>query len=220
MCNSIMAIDETMSRTSNTGQKRLNDPEVNTYIDELSLSISKSKITLHRDRLKLEQAFGEAKGHALWVRYADRFNKDLRLALDTKARSLKVNEVDRNLKTAYIYGDGGVGKSQLARAMARILSNDDGNYYAAAAPDKGKTFDFSGGYNGENVTVLDDCKSSAFDLRTFFSIFDPHQYSLSNSRNYDKNWLSDYAFLLILLLKNLKAFTIFSILISEDEIGS
>ena len=54
MCNSIMAIDETMSRTSNTGQKRLNDPEVNTYIDELSLSISKSKITLHRARLKLE----------------------------------------------------------------------------------------------------------------------------------------------------------------------
>ena len=25
--------------------------------------------------------------------------------------------------------------------------------------------------------------------------FDPHQYSLSNSRNYDKDWLSDYAFL-------------------------
>lgn len=56
MCNSIMAIDETMSRTSNTGQKRLNDPEVNTYIDELSLSISKSKITLHRARLKRDNS--------------------------------------------------------------------------------------------------------------------------------------------------------------------
>lgn len=64
-----------------------------------------------------------------------------------------------------------------------------------SAPDKGKTFDFSGGYKGENVTVLDDCKSSAFDLRAFFSVFDPYQYSLSNSRNYDKDWLSDYAFL-------------------------
>ena len=26
-------------------------------------------------------------------------------------------------------------------------------------------------------------------------MFDPYQYSLSNSRNYDKDWLSDYAFL-------------------------
>lgn len=189
------SIDETMSRTSGTNKKRPNDPEVNYYIDELSFNISQSKITLHRARLKLEQDFGGAKGHALWARNAGRFNDDLRLALADKARSLKVNDVDRNLKTVYIYGDGGVGKSQLARAMARILSNDDGNYYAAAAPDKGKTFDFSGGYKGENVTVLDDCKSSAFDLRAFLNVFDPHQYSLSNSRNYDKDWLSDYAFL-------------------------
>ena len=187
-------IEDAMSRGSNIGKKRLNGPEVNDYIDDLSARISKSKITLHRARLKLEEDFGEAKGHALWTRYSDRFDKDLRLALDDKARSFKVHD-NRNLKTTYIYGVGGVGKSQLARAMARQLSNDDGNYYAAAAPDKGKTFDFTGGYKGENVTILDDCKSSVFDLRAFFSVFDPYQYSLSNSRNYDKAWLSEYAFL-------------------------
>lgn len=188
-------IDETMSRTSGTNKKRLNDPEVNDYIDKLSFDISKFKITLHRARLQLERDFGDVKGHALWVRNSDRFDKDLRLALADKARALKTGDVDRNLKTAYIYGDGGTGKSQLARAMARILSTDDGDFYAAAAPDRGKTFDFTGGYKGENVTVLDDCKASAFDLRAFFSIFDPHQYSLANSRNYDKDWLSSYAFL-------------------------
>lgn len=189
-------IDEMMSRsTSNTGKKRLNDPEVQSYIDELSLSISESKVTLHQARLQLKRDFGNVKGHALWTRYADRFDKDLRLALSDKARLLKTGEVDRNLKTAYIYGAGGTGKSQLARAMARILSTDDGTFYAAAAPDRGKTFDFTGGYRGESVTVLDDCKASAFDLRAFFSIFDPYQYSLINSRNYDKDWLSNYAFL-------------------------
>lgn len=123
--------------------------------------------------MKLEQDFGEAKGHALWVRYSDRFDKDLRLALATKARSLKTSDVDRNLKTAYIYGDGGVGKSQLARAMARLLSNDDGNYYAAAAPDKGKTFDFSGGYKGENVTLSVYSRNPLDNLRSSQSSVNP-----------------------------------------------
>jgi energy-coupling factor transporter ATP-binding protein EcfA2 len=187
------SIQDVMSRSAKSGKKRLNDKELIDYIDDLSVSIAKGRLTYHQAQVKLERDFGESKGHALWIRYNDRFDRDLKFALSEKARNAKIN--NRDLKTFYISGPGGAGKSQLAKGMALLLSNDDGNYHTAAASDKNKTFDMASSYKGENVSVLNDLSGSSFSLRAFFDNFDPHQYQPVSSRNYDKDWLPDYAFI-------------------------
>lgn len=103
---------------------------------------------------------------------------------------------DRNLKTMYICGAGGSGKSQLSKYMAMQLSNySDGRFHSVPAPGTSKTYDFASMYAGENVSIFNDISSNAFQLREFFNIFDPHQYSPVSSRNADKDWLAQYAFL-------------------------
>lgn len=100
----------------------------------------------------------------------------------------------RKLITALFSGAGGTGKTELALAMSRLLSNSRGVHVATAkSPDK--TYDPFNTYKNQNISVLNEMEGGMFGPREFMDVFDPWHYAPVPSRNNNVHWLADYAFL-------------------------
>lgn len=95
------------------------------------------------------------------------------------------------LTSIYICGGGGTGKTSLANALARKLSDSHGIHQVASAGKK-TTFDFVGNYCGERVSVFNEF-STAFPVEQFLSVFDPLNAMPVNSRNKDKLYFANYS---------------------------
>lgn len=95
------------------------------------------------------------------------------------------------LTSIYISGGGGTGKTSLANALARKLSDSHGIHQVASAGKK-TTFDFVGNYCGERVSVFNEF-STAFPVEQFLSVFDPLNAMPVNSRNKDKLYFANYS---------------------------
>ncbi|MGJ3947277.1 Rep family protein [Levilactobacillus brevis] len=159
------------------------------FVNELSAKLQHYELNLREAKKSLMNEFGDD-GMTVWRTYRGDLKKDFAEGLSYQSR--KYRHENRDLKTFYISGPGGVGKSQLAKAMALVLASD---YHSAAVGGKDKTFDFVSGYEGEKVSILNEVEPSAFNKREFFNAFDPYQFSMVNSRNADKAWLAEFAFI-------------------------
>lgn len=159
------------------------------FVNELAEKLERCEMNLDQARSSIMNKFGDD-AMPIWHSTRADLKKDFEEGLATRAREYRHH--GRDLKTIYISGPGGVGKSQLAKAMALVLAPD---YHTAAVGGKDKTFDFVGGYAGEKVSILNEVEPSAFSKREFFNTFDPFQLGLVNSRNTDKWWLAEFAFI-------------------------
>lgn len=130
----------------------------------------------------------------VWNKYSNKFQ----LAVDNSFEHLgnvKINK-GRNLNTTYIYGPGGSGKSRLASVLGKKNSKyPDGHVHVTASPMDNLTYDPAGNYRGENVSIFNDFSHSSMSPRSFCNTFDPHEVTPIASRNKDKVWFADYAYI-------------------------
>lgn len=98
---------------------------------------------------------------------------------------------NRHLTTGFISGEGGTGKSQLAKYLAQALNGlPRGIHFAPGADAGGKTYDFANTYNGEDVTVLNDLAHNSMQDGEILTNFDPVQLAPVSSRNNDVHWFA------------------------------
>lgn len=123
--------------------------------------------------------------------------------LARKAKAEEKMAMGRRLRSLYISGDGGLGKSKLARDLASDLIKtiygvkDPRHFarhvYSASVGGGNGTFDPLGNYKDEEVTIMDDMSPLAFpSAEVFLKLFEPRTCPQVPSRNNDVYFLSEY----------------------------
>ncbi|MDE7055812.1 MAG: hypothetical protein K2O64_00990 [Lactobacillus sp.] len=107
-----------------------------------------------------------------------------------KALGSQLTQHDRDFNFIHIFGPGGVGKSQLAKALAPFLAGDDMRIHTASTQGKKKTPDFLSTYQNELVSLVHELKPTSFSVEDFESFADPHIYPTISSRNKDKPYFA------------------------------
>ena len=109
-----------------------------------------------------------------------------------------MQEKGRNLKTFYISGPSGIGKSRFAKDLARKININNGksknSIYTAPTAKDGKVYDFiDSEYKAQDVTIFDDIDATSFGFQEFLNVFDRDNITKISSRYTNKTWLSHYA---------------------------
>ena len=104
----------------------------------------------------------------------------------------------RNLKTFFISGSSGLGKSRFAKDLARRININNGksinSIYTAPTAKDGKTYDFiDSEYKAQDVTIFDDIDATSFGFQEFLNVFDKDNITKISSRYTNKAWVSHYA---------------------------
>lgn len=158
---------------------------IETDVALLSKAIHADLLMPEKAKIYLERVYG--------ARIALKYWSDLEEALvvRTKNKAMQFKRYGRELKTIYIGGDSGAGKSNLAKHIAERFERFPASYSTPAGA-RGITFDMFGMYAGEDVVRMEDMGSRNFDLRNFYQMFDPEHYSQMSSRNSDVDAVMSY----------------------------
>lgn len=112
-------------------------------------------------------------------------------------RQNKLKGLNRNLECIFITGGSGTGKTTYAKLIARRKG------YACYISSGGKNpLD---NYQGEECIILDDTRSSTWNLTDFLKLTDNHTDSLVGCRYYNKS-ISECKLLIVTSVKTLEEF--------------
>lgn len=176
-----LASQERANGSNDSNKKEI----IETDVALLSKAIHADLLMPAQAKIYLERVFG--------ARIAMKYESDLEdaLVVRNKNKAMQFKLYGRELKTIYIGGDSGAGKSNLAKHIAERFERFPASYSTPAAS-KNITFDPFGMYKGEDVVRMEDMGTENFDLRNFYQIFDPEHYSQMSSRNSDVNAVMSY----------------------------
>lgn len=164
--------------------------EIEEFVADISEQIMNGELYLSKIRELFFKEFERTLADKLYKKYRREFEKDFQEYLQHKGEEYKVN--GRELSTVYIWGVSEGGKSHLAKRMGLLLTD---RLHLIPASGKNKTFDPSGLYQGEEVSIFNEISGKEFNNKEFLGLADPKNYSPINSRSKDKHWLAKYLFL-------------------------
>ena len=172
------------------------DPKLNDKLAELSLALMNGELLQHEVKEILISEFGNP-GLFLYRKERRRFEDDYKEYLKDKNRLLKEN--GRELKTVFIEGNSGLGKTRFAKHLANEINRrhniELSSTYITSADDDALTFDWAQGYEDEHITIFDDMKAEHFTFTQFLKTFETNLISDISSRYKNKRWISQYAFI-------------------------
>lgn len=167
--------------------KKTKSAELEKAVSDYCQKVRAGDMSIHSVGNEFREQFGELE----WKKYKSYFENARVEYFEDRLKYYSSNP--RRLRTIYISGGGGSGKSTLASALADLYADGAGVHRVAA---KGKTtFDFAGNYQGEKVTVANEFVPAALHFRQFCDVFDIGEAPVVGSRNSDKPWFAEYAFL-------------------------
>ena len=173
------------------GKEKVNvQKNIDEFLADISEQIMNGELYLPKIRDLFFKEFDRALADKLYKRYRREFEKDFQEYLQHKGEEYKVK--GRELSTVYIWGVSEGGKSHLAKRMGLLLTD---RLHLIPASGKNKTFDPSGLYQGEEVSIFNEISGKEFNNKEFLGLADPKNYSPINSRGKDKHWLARYLFL-------------------------
>ena len=164
--------------------------EIDEFVAELSEKIYLGKLYPTNIRELFFKEFDRSLADRLYKKYRKEFEKDFQEYLQHKGEEYKIK--GRDLATIYIWGVSEGGKSHIAKRMGLLLTD---RLHLIPASGKNKTFDPSGLYQGEEVSIFNEISGKEFNNKEFLGLADPRNYSPINSRGKDKHWLASYLFL-------------------------
>jgi len=142
---------------------------------------------------------GEIKQYNLWKYVTiDEYSKNYRYYQRCfEYRQNKLKGVDRNMECIFISGASGTGKTTYAKMIAAQKG------YACYISSGGKNpLD---DYQGEECIILDDTRSSTWNLTDFLKLTDNHTDSLVGCRYYNKS-IAECKLLIVTSVKSLDEF--------------
>lgn len=161
--------------------------------DAATLLFNKLSEKVGKGTMRYNQAIDEIEEKAgyYWRR---RFRKTMVEDVEdyVKDRAMKLEEAGRNNKNVYIFGRGGVGKSNLARMFGLQLANGRGVHLTAPLG-KGKTPDALNDYTDQLIIILNEISPHGWDIEEFLAVFDQHEYARFPSRNLNKAFIGEYS---------------------------
>ncbi len=173
------------------GKEKVNKQRnIDEFVAELSEKIYLGKLYPTNIRELFFKEFDRSLADRLYKKYRKEFEKDFQEYLQHKGEEYKIK--GRDLATIYIWGVSEGGKSHIAKRMGLLLTD---RLHLIPASGKNKTFDPSGLYQGEEVSIFNEISGKEFNNKEFLGLADPRNYSPINSRGKDKHWLASYLFL-------------------------
>lgn len=164
-------------------------------VEQLTNKLGAEIETGNKNMLEAEQEFKAhfaGKATATWPTAKRALQTTLDDYLAEKADDYRLN--GRNLQTVFITGKGGAGKTRIAEAMA-YYADINHSWYAATAPGKRKTTDFTDGYGGQPQAIINEVEGFMESFRAWCTLLDPHSYAPVSSRNKNTNFVVDKIFL-------------------------
>lgn len=174
------------SKTEKDSQKKTIDEFVLDLEDKISTGQMRARDCLD----ELTSQFGNV-GNSIYAKTAGSFMTLQTTYLWRQADKFSLEK--RLLRSVYIFGQGGVGKSGLAKSMAKFLCVR-GLVHTPESPQQGITFDPAGTYQGENASVINDVQGGIFSFNSFNTMFDPTNFTPTGSRQHAMPWTIKYAF--------------------------
>lgn len=169
-------------------------------VDSVCISILQGELTLTEvlDYLELKLQDDRNTAFRIWYDNKKRFEEAEREYQSRRFQELLTT--GRDLSTLYISGDGGLGKTFIARSIIQkyissrnFPDNSKHGRIHTVANSGGRKLDFLSGYDFQAVTLFDDLSYSAFDYFEFLNVFDRTQMNLYSSRFNNKAWFSEFA---------------------------
>lgn len=177
-------------RCLSRSKSKEDEDEQNNARNQCLLDVLKGNMNLELVRnCYINDTFGVGWNIETWYKHKTSYESAEKEWLNLMQNWYDDNE--RCLTNIYISGNGGVGKSRLADALAKEFADFRG-IHKPASPGEKTTFDFAGNYKGERVTLFNEFTNS-FPIEQFLDIFDPIHATLVNSRNHDKSWFASYS---------------------------
>lgn len=163
--------------------------DVTSMINEYCPALRGGEITL----LSVQRDFVENCGEQEWKRNKPIFKNAADEYFASKLDYYTAQRNTRDLRTTYISGRGGTGKSQLGIELAWQYADVLG-IHTVPVQGRSTTFDFVGTYQGERVSIANEF-NTGLPFRQFCDVFDPLAVPTVSSRNVDKPWFSQYVIL-------------------------
>lgn len=164
-------------------------------VEQLTNKLGAEIETGNKNMLEAEQEFKAhfaGKATATWPTAKRALQTTLDDYLAEKADDYRLN--GRNLQTVFITGKGGAGKTRIAEAMA-YYADIHHSWFAASAPGKRKTTDFTDGYNGQPQAIINEVEGFMESFRAWCSLLDPYSYASVSSRNHNTDFVVDRIFM-------------------------
>jgi len=160
------------------------------YRNKCSMDIAEGRKTI----LDVERDYKrDAPGFGLTMDIFTDSEKYFLRALKSYMQEVKAwfNEHPRSLTSIIISGPGGYGKTTAAKAIGGLYADHRG-IHRMPTPAKGITYDPSGDYKGEIVSIFNEMSSQCLDLRQILSMLDPLEATDMSSRYFNKCFFPNY----------------------------
>lgn len=182
-----------------SGHEKSESIVVNKAIDGYIAEVASGTLSLTNAKNEIQNSFGNS-GLTAYVKNNRNFKNAVEVYRESHRREMLAK--GRNLKTVFIFGPSGIGKSSWVKSFAKVICDNENcewpaNVYNTATSSLHSDFELLAGYEEfEKITVIDDVEANSFSMAEFLKDFDPFEVPQVHTRYKNRYWYSERAFII------------------------